>query len=128
MIPHVRDHLGWLYHLHSSISTALMRPRRPKQYCLQLVVYIYIYIFPKTNEKRKSSFNFSFAFALRVSPLLRLFRRSKVSFFIDFSIFIRQRSLQFLYINMCVYIYIYIYIYIIYMYIYMYVYIHTEEV
>ena len=26
------------------ISTALMRPRRPKQYCLQLVIYIYIYI------------------------------------------------------------------------------------
>ena len=28
--------------LHPSISTALMRPRRPKQYCLQLVIYIYI--------------------------------------------------------------------------------------
>ena len=26
-----------------AISTALMRPRRPKQYCLQLVKYIYIY-------------------------------------------------------------------------------------
>ena len=25
------------------ISTALMRPRRPKQYCLQLVIYIHIY-------------------------------------------------------------------------------------
>ena len=33
----------WSY-LHPSISTALMRPRRPKQYCLQLVIYIYIYI------------------------------------------------------------------------------------
>ena len=32
----------WPY-LHPSISTALMRPRRPKQYCLQLVIYIYIY-------------------------------------------------------------------------------------
>ena len=31
----------WSY-LHPSISTALMRPRRPKQYCLQLVIYIYI--------------------------------------------------------------------------------------
>ena len=31
----------WSY-LHPSISTALMRPRRPKQYCLQLVLYIYI--------------------------------------------------------------------------------------
>ena len=31
-------HLGWLYSLTSilDISTALMRPRRPKQYCLQL--------------------------------------------------------------------------------------------
>ena len=32
-------------HLHSSISIALMRPRRPKQYCLQLAIYIYIYIY-----------------------------------------------------------------------------------
>ena len=32
--------------LHLSISTALMRPRRPKQYCLQLKKkYIYIYIY-----------------------------------------------------------------------------------
>ena len=31
--------------LHLSISTALMRPRRPKQYCLQLYIYIYIYIY-----------------------------------------------------------------------------------
>ena len=34
----------WSY-LHPSISTALMRPRRPKQYCLQLVIHIYIYIY-----------------------------------------------------------------------------------
>ena len=34
----------WPY-LHLSISTALIRPRRPKQYCLQLVIYIYIYIY-----------------------------------------------------------------------------------
>ena len=34
-----------LPYLHPSISTALMRPRRPKQYCLQLVIYIYIYIY-----------------------------------------------------------------------------------
>ena len=35
----------WLLklHLRLSISTALMRHRRPKQYCLQLVIYIYIY-------------------------------------------------------------------------------------
>ena len=39
-------HLGWLYSLTSilDISTALMRPRRPKQYCLQLYIYIYICI------------------------------------------------------------------------------------
>ena len=36
----------WSY-LHPSISTALMRPRRPKQYCLQLVIYIYIHFFFK---------------------------------------------------------------------------------
>ena len=34
----------WPY-LHLSISTELIRPRRPKQYCLQLVIYIYIYIY-----------------------------------------------------------------------------------
>ena len=28
-----------------AISTALMRPRRPKQYCLQLVIYTFIYIY-----------------------------------------------------------------------------------
>ena len=35
-------------------------------------------MYTKTNEKRKSPFNFYFAFALRVSPLLGLFRHSKV--------------------------------------------------
>ena len=37
----------WLLklHLHLSISTALMRPRGPKQYCLQLIIYItYVYV------------------------------------------------------------------------------------
>ena len=29
--------------LNSSISTALIRPRRPRQYCLQLYTYIYIF-------------------------------------------------------------------------------------
>ena len=43
-----------------------------------IYIYIYIYIYTKTNEKRKSSFNFYFAFALCVSPLLQLFRHSKV--------------------------------------------------
>ena len=38
----------WPY-LHLSISTALMRPRRPKKYCLQLVIYIYIYIYKYIN-------------------------------------------------------------------------------
>ena len=38
----------WPY-LHPSISTAQMRPRRPKQYCLQLVTYIYIYIYHTSN-------------------------------------------------------------------------------
>ena len=38
----------------------------------------YTYIYTKTNEKRKSSFNFYFAFALCISPLLQLFRQSKV--------------------------------------------------
>ena len=37
-----------------------------------------MYIYTKINEKQKSSFNFYFAFALRFSPLLRLFKHSKV--------------------------------------------------
>ena len=40
----------WSY-LHPSISTALMRPRRPKQYCLQLYIYTYIYISLIENEE-----------------------------------------------------------------------------
>ena len=33
-----------MLHLHLSISTALMRRRRAKQYCLQLVIYISVYL------------------------------------------------------------------------------------
>ena len=43
-----------------------------------IYIYLYIYIYTKTNKRRKSSFNLYFAFALRVSPLLGLFRHSKV--------------------------------------------------
>ena len=51
MIPRVRSLVVaiWPY-LHPSISTALMRPRRPKQYCLQLVIYIYIYDVSRNND------------------------------------------------------------------------------
>ena len=47
MLPHVWDTRGGFLSFTSitDISTALMRPRRPKQYCLQLYIYIYIYIF-----------------------------------------------------------------------------------
>ena len=43
-VPHVWDIWGGFVRLTSipDISTALMRPRRPKQYCLQLYIYIYI--------------------------------------------------------------------------------------
>ena len=46
-VPHVWDIWGGFLSLTSilDISTALMRPRRPKQYCLQLYIYIYIYIY-----------------------------------------------------------------------------------
>ena len=46
MLPHVWDTRGGFLSFTSiaDISTALMRPRRPKQYCLQLVIYIYIYV------------------------------------------------------------------------------------
>ena len=33
----------WYLHLLPSISTALTRPRRPKQYCLQLYISIHNY-------------------------------------------------------------------------------------
>ena len=50
LLPHVWDTRGGLKGLiipssHADISTALMRPRRSKQHCLQLVIYIYIYNF-----------------------------------------------------------------------------------
>ena len=47
MLPHVWDTRGGFLSFTSiaDISTALMRPRRPKQYCLQLVIYIYIYMY-----------------------------------------------------------------------------------
>ena len=47
MLPHVWDTRGGFLSFTSiaDISTALMRPRRPKQYCLQLYIYIYIYIY-----------------------------------------------------------------------------------
>ena len=43
-VRHVWDIWGGFISLTSipDISTALMRPRRPKQYCLQLYIYIYI--------------------------------------------------------------------------------------
>ena len=44
----------WPY-LHLSISTALIRPRRPKQYCLQLVIYIYIYIYLYCGRKKTNN-------------------------------------------------------------------------
>ena len=45
MLPHVWDTRGGFLSFTSiaDISTALMRPRRPKQYCLQLVIYIYTF-------------------------------------------------------------------------------------
>ena len=36
---------GLSYHICGKLEVALMRPRRPKQYCLQLYIYIYIYIY-----------------------------------------------------------------------------------
>ena len=63
--------LSSLFKAHSPYNSSSKR-------CYYTYIYIYIYIYTKTNEKRKSSFNFNFAFALRVSPLLRLFRYSKV--------------------------------------------------
>ena len=41
----------WPY-LHPSISTALMRPRRPKQYCLQLVIYTCMYVCKELKKVR----------------------------------------------------------------------------
>ena len=54
MLPHVWDTRGGFLSFTSitDISTALMRPRRPKQYCLQLYIYIYIYFFWQLIFKR----------------------------------------------------------------------------
>ena len=46
LLPHVWDTRGGLNGSPSSQTSVLMRPRRPKQYRLQLVIYIlYIYIY-----------------------------------------------------------------------------------
>ena len=58
MYMYIYTHIYKKPYLHPSISTALMRPRRPKQYCLQLVIYIYIYI-------GSLSFDFSIVQCLR---------------------------------------------------------------
>ena len=59
MLSHVWDTRGGFLSSTSipDISTALMRPRRPKQYCLQLV-YIYIYIY-KYFKRKKDATTFS---------------------------------------------------------------------
>ena len=62
MIPHFWDHLGWLYSLTSilAISTALMRPRRPKQYCLQVNPSSVLVLSPIRDVKRIIAFFCSF--------------------------------------------------------------------
>ena len=61
MIPHFWDHLGWLYSLTSilAISTALMRPRRPKQYCLQVNPSSVLVLSPIKDVKRITAFFFA---------------------------------------------------------------------
>ena len=56
-VPHVWDIWGGFLSLTSilDISTALMRPRRPKQYCLQLYIYIYIYIYIENRWRAESN-------------------------------------------------------------------------
>ena len=74
MLPHVWDTRGGFLSFTSiaDISTALMRPRRPKQYCLQLVSYIYIYIhklefFKRKAEHRCYKFSYSRCSILQLS-------------------------------------------------------------
>ena len=45
-----------------------MRPRRPKQYCLQLVIYIYIYIY---GRKKHINYKFIPTSLFRGRPLIR---------------------------------------------------------
>ena len=58
MLPHVWDTRGGFLSFTSitDISTALMRPRRPKQYCLQLYIYIYIYIYLLNGKHRHNRY------------------------------------------------------------------------
>ena len=65
----------WLLklHLHLSISTALMRPRRPKQYCLQLYIYIYIYM-TISNILKPISWLLLFFFLVVLPLLINAFR------------------------------------------------------
>ena len=53
-----------------------MRPRRPKQYCLQLVIYIYIYIYIyKHNLEAEDYFNMGRRF---LDPKIQNIREFKI--------------------------------------------------
>ena len=78
-------------YLHSNVSIALMRPRRPKKYRLQLIIYMYIY--------RKSASPFS------RETVLNTLKQSRINIII-------LRPFFPLLIFMYIYTYTYIYIYI----------------
>ena len=82
-------------YLHSNVSIALMRPRRPKKYRLQLIICMYIY--------RKSASRFS------RETVLNTLKQSRINIIILRPFF---PLLIFMYIYTYTYIYIYIYIYI----------------
>ena len=56
MYMYIYTHIYKKPYLHPSISTALMRPRRPKQYCLQLVIDIYIPVTGFTDKLHSVSY------------------------------------------------------------------------
>jgi len=63
-------HSRWSYRLTFilAISTALMRPRRPKRYCLQLYIYIYIYIQQELQQELRSIWRLSTRFLTSMEP------------------------------------------------------------
>ena len=86
-----------------------MRPRRPKQYCLQLVMYIYIYIYTRFQKHCNLKNIYTYIHLLSSQrENKRINMKTKGIYIYMYIYFSRSNVFE----NGCVYIYIYIYIYI----------------
>ena len=91
-------------YLNYNVSIALMRPRRPKKYRLQLIICMYIY--------RKSASRFSRETVLNTlkQSRINIMRGKKLRPFFPLIIFMYIYTYTYKYIYIYIYIYIYVYI------------------